>query len=60
MRATLSYAALRSAARKRGDVIGDVDAVIAATALSTGMTVATRDTAPFEAAGVHVVNPFTG
>lgn len=57
--ATRLYATLRSAARHRGHVIGDYDAMIAAIALSTGMTVATRDTAPFEAAGVQVINPFT-
>lgn len=57
--ATRSYATLRSAARRRGDVIGDFDTIIAAIAHSTGMTVATRDTAPFTVAGLHVINPFT-
>jgi predicted nucleic acid-binding protein len=39
--------------------IGDFDALIASIASATGFTVATQDTAPFEAAGVAVVNPFS-
>jgi toxin FitB len=54
--ATIAYAALR--ARALGSPIGDFDALIASIASVTGFTVATRDTAPFEAAGVAVVNPF--
>ena len=38
--------------------IGDFDALIASIASATGFSVATRDAAPFEAAGVAVVNPF--
>ena len=34
------------------------DAFIAASALANGFAVATRDTTPFEAAGVNVINPW--
>jgi predicted nucleic acid-binding protein len=50
--ATTAYAALRARA------IGDFDALIASIASATGFMVATRDTAPFEAVGVAVINPF--
>ncbi len=56
--ATTAYATLRARARGQGQAIGDFDALIASIASVTGFTVATRDTAPFEAAGVAVVNPF--
>lgn len=56
--ATAAYATLRAAARARGRAIGDFDALIAGIASATGFTVATRDTAPFQAAGVAVINPF--
>jgi predicted nucleic acid-binding protein len=47
--------------RAQGRAVGDFDALIASIASiasAMGFTVATRDTAPFEAAGVGVVNPF--
>jgi predicted nucleic acid-binding protein len=56
--ATTVYAALRAQARAQGRAIGDFDALIASIASAMGFTVATRDTAPFKAAGVAVVNPF--
>jgi toxin FitB len=56
--ATTAYATLRAQARARGLAIGDLDALIASIASATDYAVATRDTAPFEAAGVAVVNPF--
>ncbi len=56
--ATTAYAALRARARTQGRAIGDFDALIASIASATGFMVATRDTTPFEAAGVAVVNPF--
>jgi toxin FitB len=56
--ATTAYAALRATARAQGRAIGDFDALIASIARATGFTVATRDTAPFAAAGITVVNPF--
>jgi hypothetical protein len=38
--------------------IATADAYIAAIAAANGFTVATRDTRPFEAAGVSVINPW--
>ena len=57
--ATRSYADLRSSVRERGSQIGDFDALIAAIAASRRLHVATRDTTPFEAAQVPVINPFS-
>lgn len=37
--------------------IGTADGYIAASAAANGMMVATRNTSPFEAAGVDVINP---
>jgi toxin FitB len=56
--ASTAYATLRAQARAQGFAIGDFDALIASIASVTGFAVATRDTAPFEATGVAVVNPF--
>ena len=53
-----AYAALRVRARAAGKSIGTADAYIAAIAAAHGFTVATRDTSPFEAAGVPVINPW--
>ena len=52
------YADLMSKTRAAGFTISAADGYIAATAASSGMTVATRDTAAFDAAGVPVVNPW--
>jgi hypothetical protein len=41
-----------------GRPIGVADGQIAAIAITHGLTVATRDTAPFEAAGLPVINPW--
>jgi predicted nucleic acid-binding protein len=56
--ASLEYAALMARARASGQSIGGPDGYIAATAAAHGMSVATRDVAPFEAAGVSVINPW--
>jgi toxin FitB len=56
--ATLAYAALRAEARAAGRAIGDFDALIAAIAQTHGFAVATRDGAPFHAAGIDVIDPF--
>ena len=53
-----AYAAIRARARAAGKAIGASDGYIAATAAAHGFAVATRDTGPFEAAGVHVINPW--
>ena len=52
------YAARISKARAAGRAISMADGQIAAIAAVHGFTVATRDTAPFVAAGVSVVNPW--
>lgn len=58
MLASLSYAELMVKARTAGLAIGTADGYIAATAAANGMMVATRDTSPFEAAGVSFINPW--
>lgn len=55
---TVAYAALLAKARKAGCVIAAVDGYIAAIAIANGLAVATRDTGPFEAAGVTVIDPW--
>lgn len=56
--AATAYAAVRARAKSVGAPMGVADAYIAATVAANGFTVATRDTGPFEAAGVPVVNPW--
>ena len=56
--ASEAYAALRALARAQGKAIAPADGYIAATAAVHGLTVATRDTGPFEAAGLPVINPW--
>jgi hypothetical protein len=52
------YADLMARARAEGKAIGNADGYIAATAAAHGLMVATRDTHPFEAGGVEVINPW--
>jgi toxin FitB len=52
------YADLMAKARAVGLAIGNADGYIAATAVANGLVVATRDTAPFEAAGLSTINPW--
>jgi hypothetical protein len=52
------YAALAVKARAAGRGFPTPDGYIAAIAVSKGFFIASRDTAPFEAAGVVVVNPW--
>jgi predicted nucleic acid-binding protein len=56
--AAIVYARLVAHARLAGHPMSVADAQIAAIADGRGFTVATRDTAPFIAAGVPVVNPW--
>ena len=56
--AAAMYAGRVSRARASGRPISMADGQIAAIAAVHGFTVATRDTAPFVAAGVPVVNPW--
>ncbi|TDK37062.1 type II toxin-antitoxin system VapC family toxin [Rhizobium deserti] len=56
--AAYAYGRIVAAARARGKSILIADGQIAAIAEVNGLTVATRDTAPFEAAGVPVIDPW--
>lgn len=56
--AAKSYAAVIGAAKTSGKAIGVPDGQIAAIALVHGFTLVTRDTAPFIAAGVPIINPW--
>jgi predicted nucleic acid-binding protein len=58
LEASQAYAHLMVGAKAAGRAIGMADGYIAATAASHGFMVATRDTSPFEAAGVSTVNPW--
>lgn len=56
--AAASFASLMCGARALGRPISVADGQIAAIAFVHGFSVATRDTKPFEAVGVHVINPW--
>ena len=58
MACTKAYATLLAKSRAAGLAIETADAFIAAVAIANGFTVATRDTTPFEAAGLKIVNPW--
>jgi predicted nucleic acid-binding protein len=58
MACTKAYAELLAKSRAAGLAIETADAFIAAIALANGFAVATRDTRPFETAGVDVINPW--
>lgn len=57
---THAYAELLAKVRKAGSGIETADACIAAVAIANGLTVATRDASPFQAAGLTVINPWEG
>lgn len=57
--AAQAYATLRARARFAGQAIAPADGYIAAIAATHGFAVATRDTSPFDAAGLVVINPWT-
>lgn len=56
--ASQAYAALMARAKAQGKAIGKADGYIAATAAARSLMVATRDLAPFRAAGLTVINPW--
>ncbi len=58
MACTSACASQMARARNAGLSIATADGYIAAIAAAHGLSVATRDTAPFEAAGVAVINPW--
>ena len=55
---TQAYAELMAKARAAGLGVASADGYIAAIAAANGLAVATRDTGPFEATGVAVINPW--
>jgi toxin FitB len=54
------YSELMVGARVSGKAIGIADGLIAAIAAERDLVVATRDTSPFKAAGLKVLNPWNG
>lgn len=56
--ASQTYANLMARAKAEGRAIGKADGYIAATAAARALMVATRDVAPFQAAGLNVINPW--
>ena len=56
--ASEAYGVLRVRARLDGKAMAPADGYIAAIAMAHGLIVATRDTGPFEAAGLTVINPW--
>jgi predicted nucleic acid-binding protein len=58
MACTNAYSELLAKVRAAGRGIETADAFIAAVAIANGFTVATRDTSPFQAAGLTVINPW--
>ncbi|MET0226325.1 MAG: type II toxin-antitoxin system VapC family toxin [Dokdonella sp.] len=55
---TQAYAVMMAKARSAGVAVGNSDGYIAAIAATHGLTVATRDTAPFAAFGLKVIDPW--
>ncbi|MBU2742138.1 type II toxin-antitoxin system VapC family toxin [Acidithiobacillus thiooxidans] len=58
MTCTKAYTELLVKSRAAGLAVETAAAFIAAVALANGFAVATRDTTPFEAAGLNVINPW--
>jgi hypothetical protein len=56
--AATEAARISAVAEAAGTAIGQADAQIAAIARSHGFAIATRDVAPFETAGLTVINPW--
>ncbi len=57
---TQAYAQMLAKARAAGLGIATADGYIAAIAASMGFAVASRDTSPFKAAGLRVIDPWQG
>lgn len=53
-----TYGALRARVKAAGRAIGTADGYIAAIAVARNLIVATRNTSPFEFAGLPVINPW--
>ena len=59
-KAAHAFSLISSARRRRGKVMSEFDAQIAAIARVHGATLATRDTGGFEGCGITLVNPWEG
>ena len=55
-----AFADRMAAARRMGRAVGFQDGMIGACVAVSGFVIATRDTRPFEAMGVEVINPWGG
>ncbi len=55
---TRAYAELTEKMRRAGRSIGQIDGYIAAIAVTHGFAMARRDTAPFTASGLRVIDPW--
>ena len=55
--ASKAYASLRAKARATDNALASANSFIATTAAANGLIVATRDVAPFAAAGLCVIDP---
>lgn len=53
-----AFADRMAAARRNGRAVGFQDGMIAACVAASGFSIATRDTSPFEAMGLQVVDPW--
>ncbi|WOI08942.1 type II toxin-antitoxin system VapC family toxin [Thalassospira lucentensis] len=58
MDASQAYANLMARARAEGQAIGTADGYIAAIVKARGFSIVTRDVAPFQVAGLNVINPW--
>lgn len=56
--AAKAYATVMTRARKAGRAIGTADGQIAAIAATHRLAIATRDTTPFEAVGIEIIDPW--
>jgi predicted nucleic acid-binding protein len=56
----LAWGDIMAAARRSGRMLASMDGLIAATALSADLTLATRNTRDFEGLGIALANPWTG
>lgn len=56
--ATQAFADRMATARRNGLAVGFQDGMIAACVAANGFSIATRDTSPFQAMGLSVVNPW--
>ena len=58
--AATEFAERMALARRGGRAVGFQDGMIGASVAASGFPIATRDTSPFEAMGLAVINPWDG